>query len=194
MLEILIAKDLVYATAGTMYVYSMLLFQSCGAQVLNLSLRIAPVLSVLSIHIVNIRRGDAGLRILSENRAHLCMGILDKLQDRMPIVATFYPIYESLLKRHSVAVPKRDGLEVPEHPPTQSSTQGAPFQHDNGSGHACNASMEPSEDLFDQALQDSMSTTLPFSFPFGNLFEEFFLSPASQPIVGYSEEEVSSTQ
>ncbi len=191
MLEILIAKDLIYATAGTMYASSMLLFQSRGAQVLKFCLRIAPVLSVLSIHIINIRRGDAGLRIISENRAHLCMGILDKLQDRMPIVATFYPIYESLLKRHSVAVPKRDDTEVPEHPPTQSSTQEAPCQLDDGSGHV---SMEPSEDLFDQALQDSMSTTLPFSFPFGSLFEEFFLSPASQPIVGYSENEDSSAQ
>lgn len=191
MLELLIAKDLVYATAGSMYVCSTLLFQSCGAQVLKLSLRIAPVLSVLSIHIVNIRRGDAGLRIISENRAHLCMGILDKLQDRMPIVATFYPIYESLLKRHTVGVPKREGTEVREHPPTQSSTQEATVQLDNGSGHA---SMEPSEDLLDQALQESMSTALPFSFPFGSLFEEFFLSPASQPIVGYSEDEVSSAQ
>lgn len=189
MLELLIAKDLLYATAGNMYVSSMLLFQSCGAQVLKLSLRIAPVLTVLSIHIVNIRRGDAGLRIISENRAHRCMGILDKLQDRMPIVATFYPIYESLLKRHSVGAQKRDGTEVPDHPATEFSTQEAPLQLDNGNGHA---SMEPSEGLFDQALQDSMSTTLPFSLPFGSLFEEFFLSPSSQPIVGYCDDEVSS--
>lgn len=189
MLEILIAKDLVYATAGNMYVSSILLFQSCGAQVLKLSLRIAPVLSVLSIHIVNIRRGDAGLRMISENRAHLCMGILEKLQDRIPIVATFYLIYESLLKRHSVGAQRRDGTEVPDHPATEFSTQEAPLQLDNGSGRT---SMEPSEGLFDQALQDSMSTTLPFSFPFGSLFEEFCMSPSSQPIVGYCDDEVSS--
>jgi hypothetical protein len=119
------------------------------------------------------------------------MDILDKLQDRMPIVATFYPIYESLLNRYSANVPKQDGTGVHEHPPTILSTQEAPLQLDIGSGHA---SMEPSEGLFDQALHDSMSTTLPFSFPFGSFFEEFFLSPSSQPIVGYCENEVSSTQ
>ncbi|CAI7613133.1 unnamed protein product [Penicillium glandicola] len=163
MLEILMSKDLLYAAAASI---------------------IAPVLSVLSIYIVNIHRGDNGVRMISQHRAQFCMVILDKLQDRFPVVAAFYPIYGSLLRRHS-GVQAKDGANVPERPAAGSSMQNG-RQLDNESNPG---SMNPGGGIFDQVPQDGMGTMFPFSFPFGNLFEDVFLSSPSQP-TPYGEDDV----
>lgn len=171
MLEILMAKDLVYAAAGNMYANPMNLpkYFEKSAKVLG---RIASVLSVLSIYIINIYRGDAGVRMISEHRAQFCMIILDKLQDRLPVVAAFYPIYESLLKRKSA------GLQsTPERPATGPSIQVGTRQLDNDT-HL--ESINTTGGLFDQVLQDSMGAMFPFSFPLGNLFEDVFLGAPSE--------------
>jgi hypothetical protein len=96
------------------------------------------------------------------------------LQDRLPVVAAFLPIYESLLK----GMPKggsitQDGSVVE---PPQIGTH----QPDKESGFD---SMGSTGGLFDQFLQDtsSMGTAFPFSFPFGNLFEDVFLGAPMQP-------------
>ncbi|KAJ5814936.1 hypothetical protein N7474_006713 [Penicillium riverlandense] len=170
MLEILMANDLVYAAAAS------ILFQNCPRPVR------AP------IHIVNIHRGDSGVRMISEHRARFCMVILEKLQDRLPVVAAFYPIYEALLKRHFAGVQTQDGAKVPERQARGTSMKNGPRQLDNGSDRD---SMGSTEGLFDQVLQDSMSTAFPFSFPFGNLFEDVFLSSPSQP-TSYCEVDISS--
>jgi len=187
MLEILMANDLIYAAAASMYVPSIIRYPKCPRLCAKAISRIAPVLSVLSIHIVNIRRGDTGVRMISEHRARFCMAIADKLQDRFPIVAAFYPIYEVLLKRY-LSVQTPDGTKVPERSATTSTMQ-------NGALHLGNendiASMDPAEGLLDQVPQDNLSTTFPFSFPFGNLFEDVFLSSPSQP-TSYCEDDVSS--
>lgn len=115
--------------------------------------------------------------------------ILDKLQDRLPVVAAFYPVYDSLLKRHFAGVQTQDSTKVPERPATGSSMQNGPRQLDHGSDLD---SMDPTERLFDQVLQHNMSPTFPFSFPFGNLFEDIFLSSPSQP-TSYSEDDISFT-
>ncbi|CAI7585102.1 unnamed protein product [Penicillium crustosum] len=152
MLEILMAKDLLYAATASI---------------------VAPVLSVLSIYIVNIYRGDAGVRIISQHRARLCMLILDKLQDRFPVVAAFYPIFESPLKRYSDGMQMKDGAGVPERPVTRSS-MGNGRQLDESDIGSMN--MHTTGGLFDQVPQDGMAMAFPFSFPFGNLFEDVFLN------------------
>jgi len=113
--------------------------------------------------------------MVSEHRARFCMEILDHLQDRLPVVAAFYPIYESLLKRHLAGVQTQDGSKVAERPATGSSMQNGSHQLNNESD------LDPTEGLFGRVLPDSMSTTFPFSFPFGNLFEDVFLSSPVQP-------------
>ncbi|KAJ5352440.1 transcriptional regulator family: Fungal Specific TF [Penicillium brevicompactum] len=157
MLEILIAKDLIYAVAGNI---------------------IASVLSVLSIQIVNIHKMDTGVRMISEHRARFCMTILDKLQDRLPVVAAFLPIYESLLKSHSAASKTQGGDGVPSHSAQGSPLQNEPIRLENeGNTNISNHT----GGLFDQALQDSAGAMFPFSFPFGDLFEDVFLGSSSQP-------------
>ncbi|KAJ5836516.1 Transcription factor [Penicillium robsamsonii] len=151
MLEILVASNLLYAAAASI---------------------IAPVLSVLPIYIVNIHRGDTGVQMISQNRARFCMLILDKLQDRFPVVAAFYPIYESLLRRFSTGVQTQDGERIPEHP-IGSEMQNGPSQLD-----LCG--MNSAGGLFDQVPQDGIGMAFPFSFPFGNLFEDVFLNSPSQ--------------
>ncbi|KAJ5821424.1 transcriptional regulator family: Fungal Specific TF [Penicillium rubens] len=165
MLEILMANDLLYAAAASI---------------------LAPVLSVLSIYIANILRGDAGVRMISQHRARFCMLILDKLQDRFPVVAAYYPIYESLLSRHSAGGQTQD-TGVPEGTGTGSSVRNGPRQPENEGDLA---SMDSTGGLFDQVPQDGMGMAFPFSFPFGNLFEDVFLNSSSQS-VSYYEDDVS---
>ncbi|OQE14788.1 hypothetical protein PENFLA_c035G09283 [Penicillium flavigenum] len=165
MLEILMANDLLYAAAASI---------------------LAPVLSVLSIYIVNILRGDTGVRMISQHRARFCMLILDKLQDRFPVVAAYYPIYESLLRRHSAGGQTQDA-GVPECTGTGSSVQNGPRQLENEGNLG---SMDSTGGLFDQVPQDGMGMAFPFSFPFGNLFEDVFLNSSSQS-VSYCEDDVS---
>ncbi|OQE84809.1 hypothetical protein PENNAL_c0026G05188 [Penicillium nalgiovense] len=165
MLEILMANDLLYAAAASI---------------------LAPVLSVLSIYIVNILRGDTGVRMISQHRARFCMLILDKLQDRFPVVAAYYPIYESLLRRHSAGGQTQDGAGVPECTETGSSVQNGNRQLDSEG----NLGSMDSTGLFDQVPQDGMGMAFPFSFPFGNLFEDVFLNSSSQSI-SYCEDDVS---
>ncbi|CAG7950802.1 unnamed protein product [Penicillium salamii] len=150
MLEILMAKDLVYAAAGNI---------------------IASVLSVLSIQILNIHKGDSGVRMISEHRARFCMMILQNLQDRLPIVAAFLPIYESLLQGRARSGQAQGGEKAKERPPGQS------MQHDgaDSENEILTGSLNTTEGLFDQIPQDSMGTLFPFSFPFGNLFEDVVL-------------------
>ncbi|KAJ5519892.1 Transcription factor [Penicillium fimorum] len=155
MLEILVANNLLYAAAASI---------------------IAPVLSVLSIYIANIYKGDTGVRMISQNRARFCMLILDKLQDRFPVVAAFYPIYESLLRRFSADVQIQDGQRISERP-TESEMQNGPSQLENESNLG---GMNLAGGLFDQVLQDSMGMAFPFLFPLGNLFEDVFLNSPSQ--------------
>ncbi|KAJ6068616.1 transcriptional regulator family: Fungal Specific TF [Penicillium canescens] len=164
MLEITMANDLVCAAAASI---------------------VAPVLSVLPVHIVNIHRGDPGVRMISEHRARFCMVILDKLQDRLPVVSAFIPIYDALLKQHPVSVQIQDGTEAPERPVMGPSMQNGPRQPDHESD--LGGTNAPGG-LFDQVLQDSMSTTFPFSFPFGNLFEDIFLRSPSQPTSYYDDD------
>ncbi|KAG0153366.1 hypothetical protein PDIDSM_5219 [Penicillium digitatum] len=164
MLEILMAKDLLYAASASI---------------------IAPALSVLSTYIVNIYRGDAGVRMISQHRARFCMLILDKLQDRLPVVAAFYPIFDSLLRRYSAGAQTQDGA-VPERPATGSSMQsGRQVDHESTL-----SSINPTGGIFDQVPQDSMGMSFPFSFPFGNLFEDVFLNSPSQP-APYCEDDMS---
>lgn len=133
-------------------------------------LSVAPVLSMLSIHIVNIHRGDPGIKMISENRARFCMVILDKLHDRFPVVASFYPIYEALLKRYAVEFPIHDnktGFGVSE---TGHSVENMADTEWTAS------STEINPGSFDQFLQDSASGTFSFPLPFGNLFEDILFS------------------
>jgi hypothetical protein len=144
------------------------------------------VLSVLSIYIVNILRGDTGVRMISQHRARFCMLILDKLQDRFPVVAAYYPIYESSLRRHSAGGQTQD-VGVPECTGTGSSVQNGSRQLDNEGNLG---SMDSTGGLFDQVPQDGMGMAFPFSFPFGNLFEDVFLNSSSRSIP-YCEDDVS---
>lgn len=101
------------------------------------------------------------------------MLILDKLQDRFPVVAAFYPIFESPLKRYSDGMQMKDGAGVPERPVTGSS-MGNGRQLDESDIGSMN--MHTTGGLFDQVPQDGMAMAFPFSFPFGNLFEDVFLN------------------
>jgi hypothetical protein len=170
MLEMLMAKDLVYAAAGNMYAHPK--SPQFAEKLAEIIMRIASVLSVLSIHIINIHRGEAGVRMISEHRARFCMLILDQLQDRLPVVAAFFPIYESLLNRKSADVQRTSPAKVQERPATRRSMQNEGRQLDNESD---SDSMSNTGGLFDQLLQDNMGTSFPFSFPFSNLFEDILL-------------------
>ncbi|KAJ5543260.1 transcriptional regulator family: Fungal Specific TF [Penicillium sp. DV-2018c] len=165
-LEILLSKDLIYAAAASI---------------------IAPVLAVLSVHIINIYRGDTGVRMISEHRARLCMVILEKLQDRFPVVAAFLPIYESLLKRKDVTIQTKRKRKVQEAPATEPSPQTGTGQLENETAFDI---VSNTGSLFDQVLQDTdMGTMFPFSFPFGNLFEDVFFGTSYQS-TAYHENEV----
>ncbi|KXG48468.1 Transcription factor [Penicillium griseofulvum] len=164
MLEILVANNLLYAAAASIT---------------------APVLSVLAIYIVNIHKGDTGVRMISQNRARFCMSILDKLQDRFPVLAAIYPIYESLLGRYSAGVQAQDGERIPERP-AGSEMQNGSCQLDNESNIG---EMNPTGGLSDQVPQDGIGIAFPFSFPFGNLFEDVFLNSPSQS-TAYCEDDV----
>ncbi|KAJ5979842.1 hypothetical protein N7481_007140 [Penicillium waksmanii] len=148
-LEFIVANDLIYPASASI---------------------VAPILSILSIYIVNIHRGDAGIKMISENRARFCMVILEKLLDRFPVVASFYPIYEALLKRYAVDVPAYDDKTRSGGSETGHPSDGMTGLHvdecDAGNIEASGGSI----------LQDSTSGTFPFPLPFGNLFEEFLLS------------------
>jgi hypothetical protein len=113
------------------------------------------------------------------------MSILGKLQDRFPVVAAFYPIYESLLRRYSTGAETQDGERIPERP-AGSEMQNGSCQLDNESNIG---GMNPAGELFDQVPQDGMGMAFPFSFPFGNLFEDAFLNSPSQP-TAYCEDDV----
>lgn len=186
MLEILMAKDLLYPAAGSMYVPFPFPFLHIPYGLAKAFLsRVAPVLSVLSVYIAYIHRGDTGVRMISQHRAQFCMLILEKLQDRFPVVAAFYPIFESLLRRGSAAVQIQDGAGVPERLVTGSS-MGIGRQLDGSDIGGTNTT----GGLFDQASQDGMGMVFPFSFPFGNLFEDVFLNSHSQT-TAYSEDHLS---
>lgn len=109
------------------------------------------------------------MKMISENRARFCMAILDKLQDRFPVVASFYPIYEALLKRY--------GLDVPHADKTGSGPEVGESMDNVAQPNECSVNTPDSNgDSFDQIIQDSMSGTFPFSLPFGNLFEDILMS------------------
>ncbi|CAG8089111.1 unnamed protein product [Penicillium olsonii] len=146
MLEILLAKDLINATAGNI---------------------IASVLSLLSIQVLNIHKGESGVRMISEHRARFCMMILESLQDRLPILAAFLPIYESLLKSSHTG--QRLGREKVQECPPEQTIQPEACNAETGIQHNL---LNTTEGLFDQVPQDSLGTMFPFSFPFGNLFED----------------------
>ncbi|KAJ5688837.1 hypothetical protein N7462_003229 [Penicillium macrosclerotiorum] len=159
LLEIIMTNDLVYAAAASI---------------------IAPVLSVLSIYIANIHRGDSGIRLISEHRAHFCMAILDKLQDRLPVVGAFFPIYEALLSR-------KRGRDSSKDLPT-----GSPILHSRPQAETRSslANLGPAGGLFDQILQDNTNASFSFSLPFGSLFEDIFMGSPSQP-TSFNEDETS---
>lgn len=124
--------------------------------------------------------------MISQHRAQFCMLILDKLQDRFPVVGAFYPIFESLLRRFSAGVQMQDGVGVPERPVTGSSMGNGVRQLDETDL----GSMHTTGGLFDQVPQDGMGMAFPFSFPFGNLFEDVFLNSHSQA-TPYCEDDIS---
>lgn len=113
------------------------------------------------------------------------MLILEKFQDRFPVVAAFYPIFESLLRRFSSGVQTHDGAGVPERPVTGSSMQNGRQLDESDIG-----SMNTTGGLIDPVSQDGMGMAFPFSFPFGNLFEDVFLNSHSQSTL-YCEDDIS---
>ena len=122
--------------------------------------------------------------MISQHRAQFCMLILENLQDRFPVVAAFYPIFESLLRRCSAGVQTQDGAGVPERPVTGSSMGNGRQLDESDIG-----SMNTTAGLFDDP-QDGMGMAFPFSFPFGNLFEDVFLNSHSQSTL-YCEDDMS---
>lgn len=121
---------------------------------------------------------DTGVRMISEHRARFCMTILDNLQDRLPVVAAFLPIYESLLKSHSAASKTQGGDGAPSHSGKELPLQNEPIRPENEGNTSIS---NHTGGLFDQALHDSAGAMFPFSFPFGDLFEDVFLGSSSQP-------------
>lgn len=63
------------------------------------------------------------------------------------------------------------GENAKERPPRQS------MQHEgaDSENEMHNGSLNITEGLFDQIPQDNLGTLFPFSFPFGNLFEDVML-------------------
>jgi hypothetical protein len=135
-----------------------------------------------------MRRGDPGVQMISEHRARFCMTIVHKLQSRFPVVAAFCPIYDTLLNRNLASGQAQGGMQVPDRPATRSLMQPGPFQLNDQSDP--NSSI-PAEASVDQFLPDGMGAMFPFSFSFGNLFEDIFLSSPSQPTL-FCEDDISS--
>ncbi|KAJ5110534.1 transcriptional regulator family: Fungal Specific TF [Penicillium argentinense] len=176
MLEIIMANNMVYAAAASMYA-PLSASHLPGPFLMMSPDRIAPTLSVLAIHIVNIHRGDAGVRMISEHRARFCMAILDKLQDRLPVVAAFYPIYEALLKQFSTAGDTCENTDASDQRETEQTVEGGSLRNDEPGG---SLNTVPADGSLERVLQENMNGTFPFSFPFGNLFEEIFLGSDEQ--------------
>jgi hypothetical protein len=100
------------------------------------------------------------------------MVILEKLLDRFPVVASFYPIYEALLKRYAVDVPAYDDKTK-----TGPAVSGTGHPSDGMAGLPVDEGFTGNiETSSGSILQDNTSATFPFPLPFGNLFEDFLLS------------------
>lgn len=133
-------------------------------------LRVAPVLSMFEVQLGNLRRRDAGIRMVSKHRAHFCMEILQKLQDRYPIVSSFFLIFESLLNRVTTETPESAAMNTPRD--MNANVQREKLSRRGSQDH--NAGPDLTPNLFDQALQDNMSTSLLASFGFEDLLEDYF--------------------
>ncbi|EER29861.1 Fungal specific transcription factor, putative [Coccidioides posadasii C735 delta SOWgp] len=59
---------------------------------------IAPTFASLSTHIANMQSSSQKVRDVSEHRVHLCMLVLDKLQDYWPPVAWNYRLFSRILQ------------------------------------------------------------------------------------------------
>jgi len=105
------------------------------------------------------------------------MNILDKLQDRFPIIASSYPIFEALLKRYSVDIASNDNTRPGNLQPSNLE-KGASVE--NLAGQSTD-DPQPSSDCqgeFAQILHDGMGAPFSFPLPFGNWFEDIiFTSP-----------------
>ncbi|KAJ5289026.1 fungal-specific transcription factor domain-containing protein [Penicillium angulare] len=154
--------------AGHMFVC---FYSSCLTSVVTHSLlySLPATMATLCIHIANVSQGDSQARKISEHRAKFCMFILKESEESWPIIASVYPFFASLFKRHS-----NGAQEEARNPQTnQKKDDAAP-----GSGHL---SGREDDWLYERLLLDDGPAMSNPSFPFCNLFDIFLTPPSDDP-------------
>lgn len=135
--------------------------------------RLPSVMASLCFHIANISKGDPQIRSISKHRARFCMRILKDLQASWPIIASVYPFFASLYRRHS-------GMSVSEF---EKSEMGGsqPVQRTDNTAEPCSEdtvnTAEEGAWVYERFLHDENSAVVNSAFPFSYLFEDVFLTP-----------------
>lgn len=128
----------------------------------------------LCFHIANISKGDPQIRPISEHRARFCMRILKDLQASWPIIASVYPFFAAVFRRHSgLSILELERSELGDSQPDQQTKDTGLFSEDT----AVNNTAEGGSWAYERFLHDDNSAVVNSAFPFSYLFEDVFLTP-----------------
>lgn len=129
----------------------------------------------LCFHIANISRGDPQIRPISEHRARFCMRILKDLQASWPIIASVYPFFAALFRRHSgLSISEFEKSELGGSQPVQPTDDTEPCSSEDADVHN---TAEGGAWVYERFLHDDNSAVVNSAFPFSYLFEDVFLTP-----------------
>ncbi|KAJ5115845.1 fungal-specific transcription factor domain-containing protein [Penicillium angulare] len=126
-------------------------------------------MATLCIHISNVSKGDSQVRRISEHRAQFCLFILKESQESWPIIASVYPFFASLFKRHSNGAQEESQNSQPSQ---KNDDTGADRGHSSG---------REGDWLYERLLLDDGPAMSNPSFPFCNLFDIFLTPPSDEP-------------
>lgn len=169
MLEDLVTSGILFSVAGHVYVS----LNWGTRKITDLILyRLPAVMSSLCFHIANISRGGPQVRPISEHRARFCLLILKDLQASWPVIASVYPFFTSMLRRHSGAsFSECEKSELGSSQPIQRSGDTEPSNEDVA------RTQEGDAWVYERFLHDENSAVINSGFPFSYLFEDVFLTP-----------------
>ncbi|KAJ5663310.1 fungal-specific transcription factor domain-containing protein [Penicillium longicatenatum] len=131
------------------------------------------VMSTLCFHIANIGRGEPQIRSISEHRARFCLRILKDLRASQPIIASVYPFFTSMFRRHS-------GVYFSESEKASAGNLHLIHRTDEIGTFTSDVASTLEEDacVWEELPHDDNSDVMNSAFPFSYLFEDAFLSPA----------------
>lgn len=134
--------------------------------------RLPAVMSSLCFHIANISRGGPQVRPISEHRARFCLLILKDLRASWPVIASVYPFFTSMFRRHAgVSFSECEKSELGCSQPIQRSGD------TEISSEYVSRTQETDAWVCERFLHDENSAVVNSGFPFSYLFEDVFLTP-----------------